>query len=103
VDYPGDRPGSVCRDACTRDAIRYGEREDVQRDLFRAIDNSLDSEKLMEIFRRNALVDNQMGLDALHAIKEEMDKADARGFEESTVRAAKENSRVLGIQSADFD
>lgn len=33
------------------EAIRYGEREDVQRDLFKVIDNSLDSEKLKEICR----------------------------------------------------
>ena len=36
-------------------------------------------------------------------IKVDIEASDARGFEESTVRAAKENSRVLGIQSADFD
>lgn len=69
------------------EAIRYGEREDVQRDLFKVIDNSLDSEKLKEIFRRNALVDNQMGLDALHAIKEEMDKAEARKLQPHFIRA----------------
>jgi len=36
-------------------------------------------------------------------IKLDIDASDARGFDETTVRAAKENSRVLGIQSADFD
>lgn len=69
------------------EAIRYGEREDVQRDLFTVIDNSLDSERLKEIFRRNALVENHMGLDTLHAIKEEMDKAEARKLQPHFIRA----------------
>ncbi|WP_349779210.1 DUF499 domain-containing protein [Xanthomonas sp. WHRI 7065] len=36
-------------------------------------------------------------------IKLDIEAADARGFDEVTVRAAKENSRVLGISSVDFD
>jgi len=36
-------------------------------------------------------------------IKVDIEASDARGFDETTVRAAKENSRVLGIPSADFD
>src|SRR5690606_19776614 len=69
------------------EAIRYGEREDVRRDLFKAIDNSLDTERLKEIFRRHALVENHMGLDTIYAIKEEMDKAEARKLQPHFVRA----------------
>jgi len=36
-------------------------------------------------------------------IKVDIDATDSRGFDETTVRAAKENSRVLGIKTADFD
>ena len=36
-------------------------------------------------------------------IKVDIDATDSRGFDETTVRAAKENSRVLGISSVDFD
>ena len=36
-------------------------------------------------------------------IKVDIEASDSRGFDETTVRAAKENSRVLGISSADFD
>jgi len=36
-------------------------------------------------------------------IKVDIDATDSRGFDETTVRAAKENSRVLGISSLDFD
>ena len=36
-------------------------------------------------------------------IKVDIEASDSRGFDETTVRAAKENSRVLGISSADFE
>jgi len=36
-------------------------------------------------------------------IKVDIEATDSRGFDETTVRAAKENGRVLGISSADFD
>ncbi len=68
-------------------AIRYGEREDVKRQLFEVIDNSLDANHLREIFRRNALVEDHMGLDTLHAIKEEMDRAEARKLQPHFIRA----------------
>jgi superfamily II DNA or RNA helicase len=68
-------------------AIRYGEREDVRQQLFEVIDNSLDANHLKEIFRRNALVEDHMGLDTLHAIKEEMDRAEARKLQPHFIRA----------------
>lgn len=69
------------------EAIRYGEREDVQRQLFEVIDNTLDANHLKEIFRRNALVEDHLGLDTLHAIKEEMDRAEARKLQPHFIRA----------------
>lgn len=36
-------------------------------------------------------------------IKADIEASDSRGFDETTVSAAKEKSRVLGISSADFD
>lgn len=67
-------------------AIRYGEREDVKRQLFEVIDSSLNTDNLKEIFRRNALVEDHMGLDTLHAIKEEMDRAEARKLQPHFIR-----------------
>lgn len=69
------------------EAIRYGEREDVQRQLFEVIDNTLDANNLKEIFRRNALVEDHMGLDTLHILKEEMDRAEARKLQPHFIRA----------------
>jgi len=68
-------------------AIRYGEREDVRQQLFEVIDNSLSANHLRDIFRRNALVEDHMGLDTLHAIKEEMDRAEARKLQPHFIRA----------------
>ena len=36
-------------------------------------------------------------------IKVDIEASDGRGFDESTVRAAKENSRVLGLSTVDFE
>lgn len=69
------------------EAIRYGEREDVQRQLFEVIDNTLDANNLKEIFRRNALVEDHMGLDTLYILKEEMDRAEARKLQPHFIRA----------------
>jgi superfamily II DNA or RNA helicase len=69
------------------EAIRYGERADVQQQLFEVIDNTLDANNLKEIFRRNALVEDHMGLDTLYAIKEEMDRVEARKLQPHFIRA----------------
>jgi superfamily II DNA or RNA helicase len=69
------------------DAIRYGESPEVRQRLFEVIDNSLDTQRLKDIFQHNALVDDRMGLDTLYAIKEEMDKAEARKLQPYFIRA----------------
>jgi SNF2 family DNA or RNA helicase len=69
------------------EAIRYGESPEVKEKLNQAIDNTLDSERLKEILKRNALVEQQMGLEGLYAIKEEMEKAEARKLQPYFIRA----------------
>lgn len=69
------------------EAIRYGDRPDVKARLYEVIDNTLDTERLKAIFQRNALVDNHMSLDALYAIKDEMDKAEARKLQPHFIRS----------------
>ena len=59
-------------------AIRYGDRPDVRARLDQVIDGALDTEHLRRIIERNALVDNTLSMEHLFAIKEEMDKAQAR-------------------------
>lgn len=69
------------------EAIRYGESPEVQARLNQVIDGALDTEHLKEIMRRNALVEQHMGLEGLYAIKEEMDKAEARKLQPYFIRS----------------
>lgn len=69
------------------EAIRYGEREDVRRKQKEVISNALDTQRIHDILNRNALVEQHMGLDQLYAVKEEMDRAEARKLQPYFVRA----------------
>ena len=69
------------------EAIRYGESPEVQDRLNQVIDGALDTEHLNEILRRNALVEQNMSLEDLYAVKEEMEKAEARKLQPYFIRA----------------
>ena len=69
------------------DAIRYGDDPEVKARMDQVIDGALDTEHIKEIQRRNALVDQHMGLEALYAVKEEMEKAEARKLQPYFIRA----------------
>lgn len=68
-------------------AIRYGESLEVQARLSQIIDSALDTEHLKAILRRNALVEQHMNLEDLYAVKEEMEKAEARKLQPYFIRA----------------
>ena len=69
------------------EAIRYGDAPETRAKMNEVIDGALDSEHLKEILRRNALVEQNMGLEELYAIKEEMEKAEARKLQPYFIRA----------------
>ena len=69
------------------EAIRYGESPEVQDRLNQVIDGALDTEHVKEILRRNALVEQHMSLEDLYAVKEEMEKAEARKLQPYFIRA----------------
>lgn len=69
------------------EAIRYGESPQVSDRLNQVIDGALDADHLKEILRRNALVEQHMGLEELYAVKEEMEKAEARKLQPYFIRA----------------
>ena len=69
------------------EAIRYGESHEVKARLEQVIDGALDTDHLREIIRRNALVEQHMGLEELYAVKEEMEKAEARKLQPYFIRA----------------
>ncbi len=68
-------------------AIRYGDDPKVKAKMNEVIEGALDSDHLKEIIRRNALVDQHMGLEELYAVKEEMEKAEARKLQPYFIRA----------------
>ncbi|MFT5419592.1 MAG: superfamily II DNA or RNA helicase [Candidatus Endobugula sp.] len=68
-------------------AIRYGEDPKTKAKMNEVIEGALDTDHLKEILRRNALVEQQMGLEELYAVKEEMEKAEARKLQPYFIRA----------------
>jgi len=59
-------------------AIRRGEEAEVREYLNRVIDTTLDLQHIEEVRRKHTLVAQSMSPDALFAVKEEMEKAEAR-------------------------
>src|SRR5438132_238208 len=68
-------------------AIRYGDRPEVRARLTKKIDQALDREHLKTLLDRNALAQETMSADRLFAVKEEMEKAEARRLQPYFVRA----------------
>src|SRR5262249_39095740 len=69
------------------EAIRYGDRPEVRARLTKKIDQALDREHLKALLNRNALAQETMSADRLFAVKEEMEKAEARRLQPYFVRA----------------
>ena len=69
------------------EAIRYGERPEIKARMEQVIDNALDTSHLKDLMARNALVENHMSLEDLYAVREEMEKAEARKLQPFFIRA----------------
>src|SRR5690606_10670805 len=69
------------------DAIRYGDDPEVRARLHRQVDGALDTAHLEAIIKRNALCDEVMDPQRLFALKEEMEKAEARKLQPYFIRA----------------
>lgn len=69
------------------EAIRYGDRPDVHAKLTQKIDSALNLEHIQAILERNALAQETMSQERLFALKEEMDKAEARRLQPYFIRA----------------
>ena len=68
-------------------AIRYGDQPEVRSRLTRTIDNALEHDHLKSLLNRNALAQETMSADRLYAVKEEMEKAEARRLQPYFVRS----------------
>lgn len=69
------------------EAIRYGDQPEVRARLSQKIDNALDTAHIRSILERNALAQESMSADRLYAVKEEMEKAEARRLQPYFVRS----------------
>ncbi|HCF59630.1 MAG TPA: RNA helicase, partial [Myxococcales bacterium] len=69
------------------EAIRYGDRPEVRARLYHQVDSALDTEHLKSILERNALAQETMGAERLFAVKEEMEKAEARRLQPFFIRS----------------
>lgn len=93
--------GEAFQDVSLKDllieAIRYGELPATKAKLAEVIEGALDTEHLRAIMDRNALAADSMSLEQLFAVKEEMDKAEARKLQPYFIRAFfNEGFRRLG-------
>src|ERR1035441_2932900 len=68
-------------------AIRYGDRPEVQAGLTKKIDQPPDIDHLKSLLNRNALAQETMSAERLFAVKEEMERAEARRLQPYFVRA----------------
>ena len=83
--------GEVFEEKSLRDllieAIRYGEDPAIRARLLRRVEGALDTEHLRSILHRNALCEEVMDEQRIFAVKEEMEKAEARKLQPYFIRA----------------
>lgn len=69
------------------EAIRYGNRPDVQAKLDEEVSDVLNTDHLKRIMERNALAEEVMSPERLYAVKEQMEKAEARKLQPFFIRS----------------
>ncbi len=69
------------------EAIRYGDDPEVRARLERQVEGALDTQHLKAIMNRSALAEEIMNQERLFAVKEEMEKAEARKLQPYFIRA----------------
>jgi SNF2 family DNA or RNA helicase len=69
------------------EAIRYGSDPEVRARLLKKVEGALDTQHLEHIIKRNALCQEVMDEQRLFAVKEEMEKAEARKLQPFFIRA----------------
>ena len=83
--------GEVFEDLSLKDllmqAIRYGDQPEVRARLTTKIEQALDHDHIRSLLNRNALAQEIMSPERLFAVKEEMEKAEARRLQPFFVRS----------------
>jgi superfamily II DNA or RNA helicase len=68
-------------------AVRYGDQPEIRARLCQRVENAFDREHIRGILDRNALAQESMSPERLFAVKEEMEKAEARRLQPYFVRS----------------
>jgi superfamily II DNA or RNA helicase len=69
------------------DAIRYGDRPEVRAKLFQVVDKALDRKHLQELVEDRALTHDTMDVTRVRAIREDMERAEARRLQPHFIAA----------------
>jgi SNF2 family DNA or RNA helicase len=69
------------------EAIRYGDQPEVRKRLTEKIDSALDVNHLKDLLNRNALAQETMSPERLFAVREDMEKAEARRLQPFFIRS----------------
>jgi len=69
------------------EAIRYGDKKEVRDRLRQRVENAFDRDHIRSILDRSALAQETMNAERLFAVKEEMEKAEARRLQPYFVRS----------------
>jgi hypothetical protein len=69
------------------DAVRYGDRPDVKARLFEVVDNALDRTQLRDLLEGRALTHDSMDITRVRAIREDMERAEARRLQPHFIAA----------------
>jgi hypothetical protein len=69
------------------EAIRYGDKPEVRARLHKKVDRAMDMDHIRAIADRNALAQEGMTAERLFAVKEEMEKAEARRLQPFFIRS----------------
>ncbi len=69
------------------EAIRYGDRPEVRARLFQVVDNALDRDHLQRLIEERALARDSMDASRVRAIREEMERAEARRLQPHFIAA----------------
>ncbi|TGP85630.1 MULTISPECIES: helicase-related protein [unclassified Mesorhizobium] len=77
------------------EAIRYGERPDVKARLFEAIDGAVDRKRIEELVARNKLTKEGLDAATINALREDMERAEARRLQPRYVRSFFEEAFAL--------
>lgn len=69
------------------EAIRYGDKPEIRERLYQKVESALDTEHLRIILERSALAQESMDAERLFAVREEMEKAEARRLQPFFIRS----------------